>query len=147
MQAIASAAFGVDGFDAAAAHRAALPVQTGPRPKAVLARLQSGFVLNPAKLGEYEANLKWLFDTRNATVHADVRVDPTWTHPSGISVGAIARDLGLESAERALSIMNEVISGCLAAPRPGVGLDEWVAERVVRMEMAIQADRVSQGHQ
>ena len=112
--------------------------QPGPRPKAILARLDMGFNLGPPKRVQYEKDLRWLFDTRNSSVHAGIRVDPSWTHPSGISVSAIARELGLESAERAVLIASELLRVCLASPKPNSGLDDWVAGRRDRLRMALE---------
>jgi hypothetical protein len=134
MQAIAAAAFAIDGFDGAVGDEVALPTVGPPRARAVLTRLETVFDIPASDRARHQADLDWLFKTRNQAVHADVRTDPSWRHPSGINVSAVQREISLEAAGRAVAVCTDFITTCLGAPRPGAGLDEWVVVRRGRFE-------------
>lgn len=137
MQAIAAAAFAVDGFDGAVGNQVSLPAGGRPRARAVLARLETVFDIPASQRGRHEVALHWLFEQRNQAVHAAVREDPSWRHPSGILVSEVQREINLEAAEGAVTICTDFISVCLSAPRPGAQLDEWVVPRRGRFTEAV----------
>ena len=137
MQAIAAAAFAVDGSDGAVDAVVGLPPGGRPRARGVLIRLETVFDLPPSDRSRHAADLDWLFATRNRAVHADVRQDPTWRHPSGLSVSAVQREINVEAADRAVAASADFLRACVSAPKPGAGLDDWVVPRRERFEAAL----------
>jgi hypothetical protein len=138
MQSIVSAAFAIDGFEGALSQELGLSPAGRPRADALFSRLDSLFEIPSGRRAAYRTEVRWLFAIRNETVHADVRKDPPWQHPSGVSVSAVQRDLGLESAERALEICERLLRTCLSAPKPGARLDDWVNLRRAKFDLALQ---------
>jgi hypothetical protein len=139
LSAVTSAAFAVDGF--AGAVRQFVP--TAPRrsrPKrayAVLETLKDAFLIGNST-PKFQIELVWLYDLRDRAVHSSIRVEPTYLHPSGISLSEISREFGLENAERALGVLDAVLSRCLAAPRPTLpALSGWALHRAPRLRMAL----------
>lgn len=116
MVGISCAASAIDGFAAAIREVTGnVPPPRTPRPQQVLTLVKSGFEISTHVLA-WQPDVEWLFDARNGLVHADPRTDPLWRHPSGISVAAVAEDVNVEAAERALAIAREVIVISLSAP-------------------------------
>jgi hypothetical protein len=62
----------------------------------------------------------WLFDLRDAAVHAPFAQLPSAPHPSGIGVGGspLVRDYSVESCTRAVNLLLDVLNVCAAHPRP-----------------------------
>ncbi len=134
MQAISSAAFAVDGFDGAVADLVALPKVSAPRPKQIVERLGSVVELQGGNVKDYEDELRWLFDTRNKSVHGAVWKDPAFRHRSGLSISAAQREFCLENAERALDIGRRFIASCLEGASANGELAEWAAMRLARCD-------------
>jgi hypothetical protein len=131
MQAISAAAFAIDGFDGAVEDIISLPKSSGPRAKRIVERL--GFLIERRdRLKEDEHELRWLFETRNKSVHGKVWKDPTFRHRSGLSVSAAQATFCLESAERALTACQSFIAECLRGARANEQLCEWAAMRLAR---------------
>lgn len=129
MVAISCAASAIDGFAAAIREVTGQvsPART-PRPQQVLALIGGGFDVS-AHVAAWQPKVDWLFDARNALIHADPRTDSTWRHPSGIDVAAIAEDVNMEAADRALSLARIVIDTSLNAPPLMDGGSTWAVTR------------------
>src|SRR4051812_40366568 len=101
MVAISCAASAIHGFGAAIREvTGQVPPTRTPRPQQVLSLIAGGFDVS-SHVAAWQPEVEWLFDARNALVHADARTDATWRHPSGIAVAAIAEDVNVEAADRA----------------------------------------------
>jgi hypothetical protein len=60
----------------------------------------------------------WLFDLRDAAVHARYEVRPSVPHPSGVaSSGTMNRDYSVEASIRANDLVFDVFDVCLGRPR------------------------------
>lgn len=132
MQAISAAAFAVDGFDGAVADVTELPRVAGPRAGAIITRL--GFLLeDDERLEDHRREIRWLFKTRNKSVHGKVWKDKAIRHRSGISVSAAQARFCLESAERALAASEALITECLTGTAANEDLADWGTMRLARL--------------
>lgn len=132
MQAISSAAFAIDGFEGAVADLVSLPKVLGARSKQIVKRLASVVELEVGSVDEHRCELRWLFETRNKSVHGKVWKDPSMRHRSGLSISAAQREFCLESAERALASSRRFIEACLEGAQSKEELAQWASMRLAR---------------
>jgi hypothetical protein len=139
LSAVTSGAFAIDGFAGAVRQFVPTPSRKS-RPKranSVLETLKAAFVIGNSA-ARFQTELAWLYAMRDSAVHSSIRTEPTYRHPSGISLSEASREFGLENAERALSVVDNVLSNCLAAPRPTLPvLTSWATHRAPRLGMAL----------
>jgi hypothetical protein len=131
MKAISAAAFAVDGFDGAVADVTELLPVAGPRADAIVTRL--AFLLEgDERLENHRREIRWLFKTRNRSVHGKVWKDKAIRHRSGVSVSAAQAKFCLESAERALAVSEAFVTECLTAAAANEDLAGWGNMRLAR---------------
>jgi len=62
---------------------------------------------------------RWLFDLRDAAVHAKVVLRPSVPHPSGITnAGQENLDYSVEAGMRAVDLLCDVLTTCIDNPKP-----------------------------
>jgi hypothetical protein len=94
------------------------PVWSERRWSAILETLKAGFVIRgSAGGGRWARDFEWLFKLRDAAVHFEESQKPTVPHPTGTHTGPENVMYSLEPAERAVSLMLEVLDVCTKNPR------------------------------
>lgn len=61
----------------------------------------------------------WLFKRRDNALHFSEDLRDTVIHPLGIPLAPEYRNYSVESAERALNLVLEILSTCMTHPKPG----------------------------
>lgn len=92
-----------------------------PRHSVIVETLKHGFALRKAA-ANWPPRLEWLFDLRDAAVHFKEDFHEPVPHPLGTSTAASNVAYSLESAERAVTLLLEVLSTCVASPRAALPL-------------------------
>ena len=90
-------------------------------------RLGQCFVITNETMKRWTPEFSWLFDQRNAALHASYSDLPTVTHPSGLTNGSpLYRDYSLEGCRRAVDLMLDVLTLCAGRPRSSLqDLVDW----------------------
>jgi hypothetical protein len=121
-------------------------IRTPRRRSTILETLKAGFeIRGSAAGGRWAGEFNWLFDLRDAALHFEESQAPTVPHPTGTNTGPENVLYSLEPAERAVSLLIEVLDTCTANPRPA--LVEWAtamrptAESLSRRESALGPGR------
>jgi hypothetical protein len=116
--AIAAASHGLDALFGVV-KEAISPVRAKRRWSAILETLKAGFVISgSAGGGRWARDFKWLFELRDAAVHFEESQKPTLPHPTGTHTGPENVLYSLEPAQRAVSLLLEVLDTCTRNPRP-----------------------------
>jgi hypothetical protein len=66
------------------------------------------------------ADFEWLFDLRDAALHAKEKPGPPVPHPLGTNTAQANVDYSVESAERAVGLAMSVLQWCVDHPRPNL---------------------------
>ena len=69
---------------------------------------------------KWVADFDWLFDLRDAALHAEEKPWPPVPHPLGTNTARENVDYSIESAERAVDLAVSVLKWCVDHPRPDV---------------------------
>jgi len=138
MEAIATAAFAVDGFESAVGDLVNLPAKRGSRAKVIVKNLSE--VCGLPDQAKYETDVQWLFRVRNEAVHGGVWKTPFWHHPNGMSVAAVQRDINALSARRAVQVCCGLLKASLGGPHDNPALEEWGRIRRSRCEDLLSVD-------
>ena len=77
--------------------------------------------------GDWVREFDWLFDLRDAAVHAEEKKLPSVPHPSGVThAGQVAYDYSAEAAVRAVELMLDVLNTCADDPKQSdAGAKQW----------------------
>jgi hypothetical protein len=67
---------------------------------------------------KWVADFDWLFDLRDAALHAEEKPQPPVPHPLGTNTAPENVDYSIESAERAVDLAVSVLKWCADHPRP-----------------------------
>ena len=103
------------------------PVRTDTRWSEILETLKSGFeIRGPAGGGGWAREFDWLFDARDAALHAEESFQATVPHPTGTNASPEHVRYSLECAIRAVSLLLEVLEICVAHPR--TELAQWAID-------------------
>lgn len=129
MVAIVAAAHAVDGFYGSVV-QVITPGTAQRRPRRILETLKRGF-----SVGEqghrWLVDLDWLFERRDLAVHHAERLRPAIvvrvTEQTALGGAVELYEFSAETAERATSIAEDVLSACLAHPREA--MRTWVGQR------------------
>jgi hypothetical protein len=125
MVAVAAASHSLDALFGVVVERIARPT-TEKRWSLILETLKTGFdIRGRAGGGEWAREFEWLYDLRDAAVHARESLAPPVPHPTGTHAGPEHVRYALESATRSVSLLLSVLENCAANPRPP--LREWAA--------------------
>jgi hypothetical protein len=73
-----------------------------------------------ASLVAITLSVDWLFDLRDAALHAEEKPRPPVSHPLGTNTAWENVDYSIESAERAVDLAVSVLKWCVDHPRPNV---------------------------
>lgn len=94
------------------------------------------------------SEFRWLFELRDAAVHAQVIMRPSAVHPSGVSnTSQDAADYCADSAMRAVDLLRDVLVTCAETPKPGdAEACKWAADfgpgiRTLVTALAVSRDR------
>jgi hypothetical protein len=89
------------------------------------------------------ADFDWLFDLRDAALHAEEKPKPPLPHPLGTNTAQENVDYSVESAERAVDLAVSVLQWCVDHPRPRLpDATNWAAaNRTAVHELAASAVR------
>lgn len=103
------------------------PVETGTRWSTLLETFKAAFyVRGRAGGGAWAEEFEWLFDLRDSAVHHDEESRESVPHPTGTNVSWANVAYSLESAERAVNLMLEVLDTAFRNPRPSVA--KWASD-------------------
>ena len=69
---------------------------------------------------KWVADFDWLFDLRDAALHAEEKPKPPVPHPLGTNTAQENVDYSVESAERAVDLAVSVLRWCVDHPRPNL---------------------------
>jgi DNA-directed RNA polymerase subunit RPC12/RpoP len=69
---------------------------------------------------KWAADFVWLFDLRDAALHAEEKLQPPVPHPLGTNTARENVDYSIESAERAVALAVSVLKWCADRPRPNL---------------------------
>jgi hypothetical protein len=105
-----------DWLRAAWAKKKAETGRGSPRHSVIVETLKLGFTLGKAA-ADWPARFEWLFDLRDAAVHFEEDFHEPVPHPLGTSTAVSDVSYSLESAERAVDVVLEVLTTCVASPR------------------------------
>jgi hypothetical protein len=86
-----------------------------PRRTRILETLKIGFSIS-RKARRWSSDFKWLFDLRDAALHHGPEFRESVPHPLGVNVTREYVDYSVESAERAVELMLDVLSTCAKTP-------------------------------
>jgi hypothetical protein len=130
MVAVSAAAFAIDAFYGSVKPLVKPPASKAPREWQIIECLKLGFKIG-RHAGRWQAELDWLFETRDNAVHHSETFEPTivvrTTDATVVAGGPETFDFSAESAERAFGFASEVIQKCLDNPKPPTA--EWAELR------------------
>lgn len=86
------------------------------RPMRVLETMKRGFAVGQSAAG-WSKELAWLYDLRDAAVHARVSPEQTAPHPSGLSVAVTNHLYAAPATARALRLLADFLRQCLSRPK------------------------------
>ncbi|WP_159048040.1 hypothetical protein [Streptomyces sp. WM6378] len=89
------------------------------RPTAIREALKRAFDTGPVNT-TWVAEFSWLFDLRDAAVHAEAVPKPSRLHPRGMRTAQEHVDYSAESAARAVELALGVLLWCIDHPKRGV---------------------------
>ncbi len=125
MVAVAAAAHAIDGFYGSSKRFITLPpnmtatwaANGTKRSSRILETFKCGFALG-SKGNTWPSEVRWLFDIRDAAVHFEEQTQDFVPHPTGPETTCEHVTYSLESANRAVTLLLDVLSTCQANPRP-----------------------------
>jgi hypothetical protein len=111
-----------------------VPVKASNRRGKLLETFKAAFyVQGPAGGGGWAREFKWLFKRRDAAVHHNEENRGSVPHPTGTNTSWANVAYSLESAERAVDLLLEVLETAFQLPRPP--LAEWASDHQHVLEM------------
>jgi hypothetical protein len=109
------------------------PVETGTRWSTLLETFKAAFnVRGHEGGGGWAREFEWLFDLRDSAVHHDEESRESVPHPTGTNVSWANVAYSLESAERAVNLMVDVLDTAVGAPRPPIA--DWARDHQHALE-------------
>lgn len=124
---VSASAHALDGFYGTIKPIVQPPPSAASRHRQILEALKLGFHVG-AKMHVWVGEFDWLFDLRDAALHHEEVFNSPVAHPSlPTNVAPENADYSLRSAERAWTLLKDVLTTCLEAPKPPI--TEWVARK------------------
>ncbi len=109
------------------------PVETGTRWSTLLETFKVAFYVHGRPGGGgWAGEFEWLFDLRDSAVHHDEENRESVPHLTGTNTSWANVAYSLESAERAVNLMLDVLDTAVLAPRPPVA--EWACNHQHALE-------------
>lgn len=124
MVAVTAVAHALEAFSAAAKKRGVVPQALQDaweknhtaRPDRILETLKLGYDIGKA-WPRWKSGIDWLYEIRDAAIHFEEQLRDLAPHPIGTGASQELVTYSLESAERAVDLLMDVVRTCLARPK------------------------------